>query len=151
MPVGPSALGPYPVGYGGWGAERAVDAALRRPWQVTVLGWWNIIGSVVGLLASAALLALTLTDQSVYYDYGFYDSWLHGSGVVFLVFDTVAVVITALNLWAGIAFLRGRRGAYIYFTVILIINLVTVLAFIVLTVLSVALGGLMFSTLVTAG
>ncbi|UQE75186.1 hypothetical protein MYK68_00630 [Gordonia sp. PP30] len=129
-----------------WGQGRAIETALKRPWQTTFLAWWCIIGAVVGVLTSVALLVLTITGASYWYDYAYYDSWLAGWGTVVMVLDIIALVTTGLQLWAGLLLLRGSRGAYIYFTVITIINLVTVGIALVLLVVLLVLSGLVLFT-----
>ncbi|MFT4125892.1 MAG: hypothetical protein QM662_06640 [Gordonia sp. (in: high G+C Gram-positive bacteria)] len=107
-PVAPAGYPPpgYPPAPAG--VTDPVQAALKRPWQVGFFGWLQVIASVAGVACTAVLALLLIADGS-----GTYLSWWH-----WLILSVEAAFLL-INLFIAIAYLRGSRGAYLYYSVVL--------------------------------
>ncbi|MGB3301082.1 MAG: hypothetical protein WBA38_11590 [Gordonia sp. (in: high G+C Gram-positive bacteria)] len=120
----------------------AEQAALVRPWQVTFYGWVVIIGSVLCLLV---LLPLMFTnDATLIQWWTALDSQpditvegLKTVRIIVIVADIFTAVIVAINLPAGIALLRGSRGAYTYFLTMLWLNIIGMILLVMFFVIAI--------------
>ncbi|WP_157435748.1 hypothetical protein [Gordonia malaquae] len=125
----------------------AEHAALVRPWQVTFYGWLIVIGSIVSLVAILPLMFVndaTLISWWVELDNqaDITVQNLDTARAIIIGADIVMVIIVGINLPLGIAMLRGSRGAYLYFCVMLWLNIAAVVFAIVVAV-AVLVGGVM--------
>jgi hypothetical protein len=127
-----------------------VEVATRRPWQVTFFGWWQVIGLVLIGVSEAIWWVWFLSIDSwsqapssstTYSDYGYETTTVSGWDLTgyhdYLLAVSIAVLVFwAIDLWIAISYLRGARGAYLYYTVIGIIRISVVVlipvAFVVL-------------------
>jgi hypothetical protein len=114
--------------------------ALVRPWQVTFYGNLIVIGSVLSL--TAILPLMFVSDTTLISWWTDLDSQanitvenLDAARALIIGSDIVMAIIVGINLPLGIAMLRGSRGAYLYFCVMLWLNLVGVVLVIVAFVL----------------
>ena len=107
---------------------------------MTFYGWLIVIGSIVSLVAILPLMFVN--DATLISWWVDLDSQanitvqnLDTVRAVIIGADLVMAIIVGINLPLGIAMLRGSRGAYLYFCVMLWLNLIGVLLMIVAFVL----------------
>ncbi|WP_123932247.1 hypothetical protein [Gordonia oryzae] len=116
------------------------DHAFVRPWQVTFFGRWQIfvltlvvIGEVfwwvwfLGVQEWSRNATSEIVSNGDVYSYAYSNGWeLTAYHSFLLIVSAVAAVLIALDFWIAIAFLRGARGPYIYYTVFGIIRCVAI-------------------------
>ena len=121
-----------PMGVGmGYGVD-PVMLAMKRPVQVTVFGWLQLLASILGVVSGAFLLLFIAGRPGA--------QEVEPSQVAVIIGEVAWLL---LNFGLAIGLLRGSRGPYLFYCTIAVISIVLLAIAVVGTIVGVVLVGVL--------